>query len=254
MKKPHKQATLSLHGSLVDFVSRDNSLNEDSKTILNVKFTLSPALKDLVESKGIPHTAIFGVQVNGVPSNLHHNITDADVIELYPIEETNTDELEPVFIRPTAFVADMHLSKLAGYLRLLGLDTVIPDNISDAEFISLSNTEQRMILTRDIELLRHGSARYGYWVRSTDPDTQLDEVLQRFDLSKHIEPFTRCMVCNGRLEQVDLVSVKKQVPPKVREWCNQYHRCRQCRKVYWKGSHYEKLKKKVEDIKGNVEF
>jgi hypothetical protein len=78
------------------------------------------------------------------------------------------------------------------------------------------------------------------------------ELLQRLDLYKHIAPFTRCLLCNGLLEPADMNStffkeiLKPQIPHKVLEWTKEYHFCTSCQKVFWKGSHYEKLILKIQ--------
>lgn len=244
MSKPDKKIRLIVHGSLNDFL--DKGLSDPTR--LTISFELSPSVKDLMESKGIPHTAVFRVLVNGAPESADYNVVPDDEIEVFPMEEVDPDELETIFSSPPAFIADSHLAKLGRDLRLLGIDTLINEDKEDAEIIRLSNNEKRMILTRNLNLLRHGSTQYGYWVRSEDPDQQLDEVLSRFDLFEMIQPFSRCMACNGMLDEVSPEEVREEVPPKVREWCDQYHRCKDCGKVYWKGSHYDKLKEKVERV------
>jgi len=244
MAKTDKMIRITVHGSLNDFL-RDESTG---KSLLTAHFELSPSVKDLIESKGIPHTAIFKIVVNSVPESPDYNVTPGDKVEVYPFEKVASGNFDPIFSSPYAFIADSHLAKLGRNLRLLGLDTLINEDNDDRETISLSNSEKRMILTRDLNLLQHGSTRYGYWVRSEDPNVQLEEILSRFDLKTHLQPFSRCMSCNGTLEATALDEVRDQVPPKVKEWCDQFHRCSNCGKVYWKGSHYEKLKEKVDRL------
>ncbi len=105
-----------------------------------------------------------------------------------------------------------------------------------------------MILTRDLELLKNGRSRYGYWVRSTDPDDQVIELFERFNLSDKIKPFTRCMKCNGPLEQASLEEIDEKVPPKVKKWHSKYWQCSSCDQVYWQGSHFKDLQQKVDEL------
>lgn len=249
MTKADKPAEIVLHGSLADFISS----NHKKKSALKVNFELSPSAKDVIEAQGIPHTAIFEIRVNDREKSLDYNIRSGDTLKVYPFEMVDPGEFEAIFLSPTAFMADRHLAKLGRDLRLLGLDTLIEESSGDQEIIDLSNKERRMILTRDLNLLKNGSARFGYWVRSTDPEIQLKEVLNRFDLRKQMKPFTRCTLCNGVLNEVNLEEVADKIPPKVKEWCNEYKQCNQCGKVYWKGSHYDKLKKKVEQVVESME-
>ena len=220
---------------------------------LTISFELSPSAKDLIESKGIPHTAVFKLLVNNHSKTLEYNVTADDEIDIFPLEMAGDENIDPIFTHPSSFIADGHLSKLGRDLRLLGLDTLIAEKYDEKEIIHVSNKAKRMILTRNLSLLQHGSTQYGYWVRNEDPDKQLEEILSRFDLSKSIQPFSRCMSCNGRLVETTLKEVHNDVPPKVREWCDRFHKCNSCGKVYWKGSHYDKLKEKVDRLVEKIE-
>lgn len=242
MKKyADKKTTLTALGSLQDFLNGTQAGNP-----ITLTFELQPSLKDLVESQGIPHTAVFKWEINGKEQSPNYNLRDGDAITLYPIEATS--DPEPRFIKPRVFIADVHLGKLAKALRLLGFDSLLAKGWADTAIIRRSNEEQRMILTRDIELLKNGNTRFGYWVRSTDPDEQVKELFKRFDLSDGITPFSRCMKCNGELQQVELGQVTDRVPPKVKEWHTDYWLCNSCGQVYWQGSHYQKLKEKITEL------
>lgn len=239
-----KQATLQINGSLRDFIDS----GKPGKTSVHVAFEMNPSAKDIIESQGIPHTAVFGLMVNGNSKTLDYNVKNGDKIKPLPFEMVSADELDEIQISPSRFMTDIHLGKLSKKMRLLGLDTLMADKSDDQEIISLSNAEQRMILTRDIGLLRNGKTMYGYWIRNTEPEKQAEELFERFELSDHINPFSRCMECNSTLQEVPLSEVKKQVPPKVQEWKSDFYRCSGCGKVYWKGSHYQKLKERVEKL------
>ena len=244
MTKADKPVEIVLHGSLTDFISA----KDKEKTSLIINFKLSPSAKDVIEAQGIPHTAIYKLQVNGSKKSLDYHIRAGDTLKVFPFEMADPGDYVTVYSSPSAFIANGHVAKLGRDLRLLGLDTLIETNSGDQRIINLSNKERRMILTRDLNLLKNGSARFGYWVRSTDPEMQLKEVLHRFDLRKQMKPFTRCTTCNGLLKEVSLEKIADKVPPKVKEWCSKYKQCNRCGKIYWKGSHYEKLKEKVEQV------
>lgn len=244
MKKADKQVQLVLLGSLTDFKSAKSQNN----LTLEIDFELSPSAKDVIEAQGVPHTAVFKMQINGRKESLDYNIQPGDILEAFPFERVDPENFDRVYSSPYSFIVDGHLASLGRDLRLLGLDTLIEEQLSDLEIIKCSNNEHRMILTRDLNLLKHGSARFGYWVRSTNPKKQLNEILHRFQLRKHMQPFMRCTICNGMLIEVSLEEVADKVPPKVKEWCSEYKQCNRCGKIYWKGSHYEKLKEKVEQV------
>ncbi|NGP87232.1 Mut7-C RNAse domain-containing protein [Fodinibius halophilus] len=237
-----KQATLRPVASLKDFIKK--SSNDIS--LLSVSFKGTPAVKDLIEAQGIPHTAIFGLKINGERKSLTYNLTGGEEITAYPFEEISKSNLSSEFISPEKFILDIHLGKLTKKLRLFGFNAILNPNFTEQDIIHISNAENRMILTRNIGLLRHGDTQQGYWVRNTDPDKQLRELFNRFELSKNINPFNRCMECNGRLVRVALAEVQEKVPPKVQQKHSLFYQCQECQKVYWQGSHFKDFKKKVD--------
>lgn len=243
MKTPSKSAFFNIHGSLRDFPGIDSTSEP-----FRVSFELSPAVKDLIEAQNIPHTAVFKWEINGRQCKASRNVKDGDVIDVYPFELVDAEKVDPFHRSPASFAADVHLRRLTKTLRLLGIDTAWNREWDDADLVQASNREQRMILTRDVGLLKRGETRFGYWVRSQDPDRQIKEITGRFEISDNLQPFSRCMECNGLLQTVDKKEVEDKVPPKVKEWHSLFHRCRNCHKIYWQGSHFEKLKEKVQEL------
>jgi len=211
-----------------------------------------PAVKDLIESAGVPHTEVDVILVNGVSVGFEHPIESGDRIAVYPVFEaidvSPVQRLRPAPLRETRFVLDGHLGKLARALRLLGFDSDYERNMSDAALIERAVAGRRIILTRDRELLKTKRVTHGYWLRSTDPAQQIVEVLDRFDLRGSARPFTRCTVCNGPLVKAAFEDVAAWVPSRVREHCRDYTRCAACGKVYWKGTHVDRLEAFVERV------
>lgn len=143
---------------------------------------------------------------------------------------------------------DVHLGTLAKSLRLLGFDTVYGQRLHDAALVKISHGEQRILLTRDVNLLKHKAIPMGYWLRSQHTEKQLAEVVCRFQLVDHIRPFTRCMVCNGTIEVVSKETVLDLLPPKTRLYFDEFFQCADCKRVYWKGSHYQRMKETIQRI------
>jgi uncharacterized protein with PIN domain len=112
----------------------------------------------------------------------------------------------------------------------------------------LSEEERRILLTRDQGLLKRGAVTHGYWVRTTAPREQLREVLERFDLQHSVKPFTRCLSCNGLLHTAPLAEVQGEVPENAVRYHHDFWRCESCRKIYWQGSHYQRMKRLIEDV------
>ncbi len=143
------------------------------------------------------------------------------------------------------FIVDSMLGKLAKRLRLLGHDTLFDARLDDRELLKISKADGRIIITRDRQLSQiHGSKVF--LIKSTD----LDEQLKEFHALAGIRPggsvpFSRCSECNSPVEEVSKDKVKDIVPEHVYETMDKFSYCPKCKKAYWRGTHYEKLKKEL---------
>ena len=147
----------------------------------------------------------------------------------------------PIELAEYRFVLDGHLGRLAAYLRMLGFDTWYHDAAEDALLASVSRRENRLLLTRDVGLLKRSEIERGYLVRSAAPLEQLREIWDRYGLGSHVQPFSRCMVCNGELRPAASDEVKDLLPPRIRETKSEFSRCANCGRVFWRGSHYARM-------------
>jgi hypothetical protein len=145
------------------------------------------------------------------------------------------------------FVLDVHLGTLARRLRLLGFDCHYARDASDDDLVAISTAEGRILLTRDLGLLKRKVITHGTFVRAIEPREQVREIVRRFQLAENIAPFTRCLACNGPLEAVAKVDVAHCLPPMTRQLYHEFHRCRDCHKTYWRGAHHERLVAMVAD-------
>lgn len=247
MKKHPHTAFFTFHGSLCDF---PGAPKEGGKR--RIQFGGRPAVKDLIEAQGIPHVEIDAILVNGKSTDLSVQLADGDRVEVFgQAEEVSTNparRLKPSWNGPKKFMLDGHLGSLARDLRLLGIDAAYMNNASDKKIISRALVEHRIVLTRDIELLCDGSVIYGRWIRHTDPEAQLREVVDSYNLKQEAAPFTRCLKCNGRLLPVEKAAVRNQLPPRVERNMKQFKQCAKCGNIYWKGTHYDRLLEKVRTI------
>lgn len=213
--------------------------------IIQKEFFVPTSVKDMIESCGIPHTEVDLVLVNGESADFSRLIRNGDRVSVYPVFETldiaPLSRLRPQPLREPKFVLDVHLGKLAGYLRMLGFDAVYSNSASDAELVSISVEQGRILLTRDRGLLKHSAVTRGYWIRETDSRRQAAETVKRFDLARLLRPFTRCMVCNQDLRPVPKSEVRDRVPAKVWESCEEFRQCAGCRRIYWYGSHTRRM-------------
>jgi hypothetical protein len=151
-------------------------------------------------------------------------------------------------LRHPKFIADLHLGKLASHLRMLGIDTFFRRTEPDELLLTLSHEERRAVLTKDRALLSDRRLERGYFVRPIHPREQLLDVLRRFDLITCLKPFTRCIECNATLEQIDKDSVLARLPQRVRQHEGEFRRCKTCDRVYWDGSHVERMNRFIAEV------
>jgi uncharacterized protein len=212
------------------------------------------SVKDLIESLGIPHTEVDLILVNGKSVNFKYLINDEDDISIFPIFESldisDVQHLRPKPLRKPKFVSDVHLGRLTRYLRMMGFDVSYENNFDDEEIVSISLKEKRAILTKDRGILKRSEVTHGYWVRSTKVDEQVKEILNRFNLQKEIEEFSRCLECNELLKPVEKELIINQLPQKVAKTQNEFYECPSCKKIYWKGTHYQRMFSFIQSIKG----
>jgi hypothetical protein len=201
--------------------------------------------KDAVEGVGVPQVEVAALRVNGSWAPFAQPLRAGDRLEAFPRWEHPPlppgYALHPPLPAITAFILDVHLGKLARLLRMLGFDCRYERDYADDRIAALAAAEGRAVLTRDIPLLKRKVLDWGYWLRSQHPETQLAEVLRYFRLAGKLQPFTRCLVCNGPLEGVDKRLVADALEPGTRASFEEFCRCTGCRRVYWKGSHYERM-------------
>jgi len=201
------------------------------------------SVKDVIESLGVPHPEVDVITANGAAIDFTYRVGADDHIAVYPVfRNMDVDGLQRVGIdppRPVRFALDIHLRKLASLLRLAGFDAVLLTD--DAEVAAVSAREDRVALTRDVGLLKRSVIQYGRWIRNTDAEQQLVEVLDRFGIVDEMHPFARCMECNTPVVHVDIASIADRLPADTREAFTEFRRCPGCERVYWQGSHYVRL-------------
>jgi len=141
--------------------------------------------------------------------------------------------LRPRALRDPRFVVDVHLGKLARHLRMAGLDTLYDNAWDDDAIVNVSRAQKRTILTRDKGMLRRKEVERGYFVRATDSEAQLREVIRALQLESLVAPFTRCRECNVPLVEAPRAEVADALPEKVRGFYDRFKRCPGCGRVYW---------------------
>lgn len=239
-------ATFRFYGELTDFLS-------DETYVKSVAFDEPPSVKDRIEACGIPHTEVELIVVDGRPVDFSYRLSDGDRIGVYPVFRS----LETGFsLRPAPpvgrFVVDVNLGKLARYLRLIGFDAVSDGALDDSDLAHIAAEDDRILLTKDRNLLKRRIVVHGYLVRAVLPDDQLVEVVRRFRLSELVRPFSRCSECNGEIVPVAKSEVDHLLEPLTRKHYDVFHRCRSCGRIYWRGSHFARLNSLVAKVRSET--
>jgi uncharacterized protein len=238
-------ASIRFYGSLNDFLPAPRR-----QSTLVCAFDGSPSVKDFVESLGVPHPEIDLLIVDGQSVDFSYRLRDGDRVAVYSLTRAfdagDAVRLQPPRQTEPRFIADVHLGRLTAYLRLAGFDTKYRNDYHDDEIVAISASEDRVLLTRDVGVLKHGHVRRGYFLRETQPARQLVEVLRHFDLVSGTAPFTRCLRCNTPLHVVAKDRVEHLLPPRTRECHHEFSRCLTCGRIYWQGSHYSRMRRFIE--------
>jgi uncharacterized protein with PIN domain len=232
------EVTFRFYGRLSDFLPPRHRQHRFSHAVPG-----PASVKDAIEALGVPHPEVDVVLVNGKGEDFAYRLVDRDDVSVYPvfrsIDVAGLARAGSEPPQPVRFVLDTHLRKLASLLRLSGFDAILLED--DADVANVSARDGRVALTRDVGLLKRSLVRYGYWVRHTDPELQLAEVLERFDLADRMEPFSRCLRCNTPVAAVDAETVSDRLSPRTRMSFQEFRHCPGCGRIYWQGSHYGRL-------------
>ncbi len=240
-------ATFRFYEELNDFIARPLRGRAFSCVCAHAATT-----KHMIEALGVPHTEVELILVNGESVGFDRVLENGDRVAVYPkFEALDVTPLLRVRERPlrtVRFVADAHLGGLAQLLRLAGFDTLYDNHFADAQIEALAASEDRIVLTRDRELLKRRTITHGCYVRSLKPQVQLREVIDRLDLSGSIHAFRLCLACNAPLRRIDQAEVAGRAPEGVLERHTQFSTCDVCKRVFWEGSHWKRMRTLIDSL------
>lgn len=210
-----------------------------------------PAVKDAIEAQGVPHPEVDLVLVNGTPVDFDRQLRAGDRVSVYPWLQSlpgPEKRLRPPLPSPLRFVCDVHLGQLARYLRMLGMNTRYDTNASDATLAQISGDEDRVLLTRDVGLLKRSRVQLGLFIRPQAPRRQGEAVVQRVRIADHVDPLSRCLSCNTELQSASPEAIDEQVPPRVRAAHHEFVQCPSCHSVYWDGTHVDRMRRLIGEV------
>ena len=233
-------AELRFSGEIKDFLGPDNNGG-------HVEYPVNrrASIKDVIEALGVPHTEVGKILVGGAEVGFDHLLLPGERVRVQAHElPLRVDR--PTLLRPRSyprllFIVDVNAGKLARSLRLLGLDTAYDHRWADDAIARLANEEQRVVLSRDRDLLKRALVEYGKLIRSNSPREQLLEVLRVFGLQGPFELFSRCLRCNALLRPVAKEAILHKLEPKTKRYFTRFRLCPNCRRVYWRGSHHRRM-------------
>jgi uncharacterized protein len=146
------------------------------------------------------------------------------------------------------FFADVNVARVVRWLRAIGIDTTWEDAISDKDLVLKAINENRFVLTLDKRLLDEWRVDNVLLLKSENPLAQFGEIIRHFKIAKPEKLFTRCLVCNTSLRAASSAEIASDVPPRVLEHQKTFYFCPRCNKVYWQGSHTERMRAAIEEI------
>jgi uncharacterized protein len=144
------------------------------------------------------------------------------------------------------FVADCMLGRLAKWLRILGFDVVYLSKAEDSDLAAIARRENRVLLTRDTGLIERTAKRPNrLFIGSVHWEDQVVQVLDELELWDKVRANTRCVTCNMPLKAITRERAKNLVTPYVCEHAASFALCPGCDKVFWQGSHYGDMERKI---------
>lgn len=233
---------LLFHGDLLDFFQEKAGA---AAHLVRYRLLRRASIKDIIEALGIPHTEIGKIARAGQELNFSFLPQGGEVLDIEPQSPhcpvTKASTLRPQPLERISFLVDTNVGKLARLLRMVGIDAAAPAHSSNIGTAACAVREQRILLSRNKELLKLRMVTFGRLIRNQDPIRQFEETNRLFNLAPLFQPFSRCMACNGILNQVDKAAIDAYLEPLTRRYYHHFKQCGSCNRVYWRGSHHQRM-------------
>ncbi len=210
--------------------------------------TRRASIKDIIEAHSLPHTEVGRIRLNGKPVGFDHVPMPGDHVEVDAVDPPFNVQ-HPSLLRPHPldkihFIADANVIRLGRLLRLAGFDTVYARSDTDGGIAQMATSQGRIVLTRDIGLLKRKIIEFAKYIRSDRPYDQLEEVIHFFGIESQLNLLSRCAHCNSRIEPVLKQKIEHLLELKTKRYYQSFFRCTGCGQVYWKGSHFERVQER----------
>ena len=206
----------------------------------------------LIRQMGVDPCQVDLVLVNGRPSEFSRPLASGDRVSVYPVFERL--DIGPVSLLPNtplrrpAFAADVHLGKLAKYLRMAGFDTFYDNGAAGGDLAALAESRGRIFLTRSGRSFQRQKISRLVRVPMIRPVEQLAFVVKKLQLENAARPFSRCLICNQELLPARGPGFLEKIPEHFAGQRAEAAHCPQCGRVYWKGTHYMRMKRMLASV------
>jgi uncharacterized protein with PIN domain len=170
-------------------------------------------------------------------------------VKFYPVSNT-------VWLTVLRFIADGMLGKLARWLRMLGHDVHYYRDSEDKRLLEMAKSEKRVLLTRDLELYQRAKTQAveAVFVEAADEAGKLADLASRFGFKLEIDlSISRCPKCNEMIRAVSKEDVVHQIPELTSTYYDEFWKCPGCGQVYWRGAHWKKIEKTLEEANSKLE-
>lgn len=241
----NEQLRLNFHGDLQELLLKESRQQKE----LHYPLLRKASIKDIIEALGIPHTEVGSITKASRQLDFSYIPQPGDNLDITAnsaqFPPTRPTVLRPVPLPSYRFLVDVNVARLAGLLRMVGLDTVsvleVPELVSKRDVAEAGAASRRILLSRDRELLKLREAIFGRLVRTQQPVEQLTEVITFYRLAKLMSPFSRCLKCNHLLDPVSKEAVIDLLEPLTKKYYHVFKQCSSCSSIYWKGSHHARM-------------
>ena len=210
------------------------------------------SVKDIIEYLGVPHKEVGRIDFNNQEINFSYIPLSQGVLHVHailpPFAVLSPSVLRPMPLNTMKFIADINVIRLGRLLIMLGFDVSYSSLYSDSEIADIAETECRIVLTRDTDLLKRRKIVFAKRIQANLPYDQLIETIIFFGLQKLISFFSRCTGCNVKLVAIAKKDVIHLLEPKTKQYFDTFFQCPLCKSVFWKGSHYDNIQKKISSL------
>ncbi|MDP4291607.1 MAG: Mut7-C RNAse domain-containing protein [Bacteroidota bacterium] len=226
--------------------------DEKRKVWFEYAFPGSISMEEALHQLKIPVDEVDLILVNQQSRGFEYLLQEGDRVSVYPVFESfdisGVSKVREKPLRNPKFICDVHLGRLCKYLRMLGWDTLYSNRYTPDKIIAVSGQEGRIILSRNQLLTRHKKVTRSYWVQSSDPLEQIEDLIENLDLSNETQPLTRCLNCNHRIVPVTKQEILHRLQPRTKQYFEEFFICPVCDQIYWKGTHFEHMSDFINQI------